>query len=81
MPTIDIHGKQVHIDGDSHSAKSAAEYLQKLDKSEAHNFFETASNHGFSHLEVPHHYENRNIEHDMTLEHRGDGTYYLRKRI
>ena len=77
---IDIHGKTVHIEENSPSAKYAAQYLEKLDPSEASNFFKTASEEGYSHFEAAEHYEDRHLVHDMTLEHKSDGSYYLRKR-
>jgi hypothetical protein len=82
MSTIDIHGKKVHIDDESRSVKHAVDYLNKLDKGEAHNFFHTASTERFSHFETPRHTDTvkAGIEHDMTLEHNNDGTYTLRKK-
>ncbi len=41
MPIIEIHGKQVHIPGDSDSAKFAAEYLEKY-KENAEDIFQAA---------------------------------------
>ena len=81
MPIIDIHGKKVHVDEGSDSAKYAAEYLEKLDGSEAKSFFETAARDKYSHFETPHHSTNTDLHHNMTLEHNNDGSYYLRKRV
>ena len=80
MAIIEIHGKQVHIDDHSESAKYAAKYLENLDHGEAKNYFKTASTDRYSHFETPRHGTNSTLQHDMTLEHRGDGTYALRKR-
>ncbi|MEK7588405.1 MAG: hypothetical protein AAB438_01155 [Patescibacteria group bacterium] len=80
MAIIEIHGKKVHVDDDSKSAKHAADYLNKLDSSEAKNFFHTAATDRFSHFETPRHVSDTNLHHDMTLEHKDDGTYSLRKR-
>ena len=80
MPIVEIHGQKVHIDSDSHSAKYAADYLDKLDKGEADNFFEKARNDNYSHFETPKHETNKDLHHNMTLEHGDDGVYYLRKR-
>ena len=78
--SININGKIVHVEENSPSAKYAAEYLQKLDPSETKNFFQTAAEDGYSHFEASEHYDDRHLEHNMTLEHRSDGSYYLRKR-
>jgi len=82
MAIVEIHGKKVHVDDDSSSAHYAADYLKKLDKSEAHNFFSTASHNRISHFETPSHSDikNQSLHHNMTLEHNNDGTYNLRKR-
>jgi hypothetical protein len=78
--SININGETVHVEHDSSSADYAVKYLQKLDPSETKNFFKTAAENGYSHFECAEHYEDRHLEHNMTLEHRGDGSYYLRKR-
>jgi len=82
MAIVDIHGKKVHVEDDSASAHYAADYLKKLDPSEAKNFFHTAAADRFSHFETPTHADitNQSLHHNMTLEHNADGTYNLRKR-
>lgn len=78
--SININGKIVHIEENSLSAKYAAQYLQNLDPSETKTFFQTAAENGYSHFEAAEHYKDRHLEHNMTLEHRSDGSYFLRKR-
>ncbi len=82
METIDVHGMQVKIDGDSDSAKYGTEYLNKLSSDEAKVFFDAAkrdeTNHA-SHFETPHS-EHSNSSHHLTLIHNDDGTYLLRRR-
>ena len=79
---IDIHGFKVKYDESSDTAKNAIHYLtDKIDKSEAEVFFDAARrdlvNHT-SHLEVRNHERNR--DDNLTLVHKSDGSYHLRKR-
>jgi len=82
MPIIDLLGKQVHIEEDSHSAHVAADFLsQHADN--AHAFFEEADRNrttGVAHFEIPHSSEHVDISHHFTLINNGDGTYKLRTR-
>ncbi len=81
---MDIHGMQVQIDGESDSAKYAADYLNKLSSEESSVFFEAAKrdlvNH-VCHFETPHDGEHHDVSHHLTLIHNSDGSYLLRKRI
>jgi len=82
MPIIEIHGKQVHVEEGSESAKFAAEYLKKTPDN-ANAFFEMAHHdhtNGVAHFELPHTGENSALSHHFTLTHNGDGTYGLRTR-
>jgi hypothetical protein len=82
MQTINIHGKTVKIDEDSHSSEIAAQYLSK-NPNEARAFFDEAHRdhvNGVAHFELPHTTEHINTGHHFTLIHNGDGTYNLRKR-
>ena len=83
MPIININGKQVHIDDDSHSAHVAAEFLSEHPDN-ANAFFDEAKRdlvNGVAHFELPHTAEHTDISHHFTLIHHTDGTYDLRKRI
>jgi len=81
MPIIDIHGKKVHIEEDSHSVKHAAQYLtDHADNARA--FFDEAHRNitsGVAHFEIPG-VGGYNGSHHFTMLHNGDGTYTLRKR-
>jgi hypothetical protein len=86
MPIIDIHGKQVHIDDDAHSAHFAAKYL--LDnKDNAEDLFKAANaayrnNETGAHFTVPkaHSNEDLGVIHHVTMIEHSDGTYTLQKR-
>ena len=86
MPTIDIHGKQVHVEEGSQSAHFAAEYL-KNNPENAEAFFDEAHLHykaggGFTHFVVPktNSYKDVGVVHHMSLLHNLDGSYTLKKR-
>jgi len=80
MPIVDIHGKQVHIDEGSESAKHAVEYL-KNHPDNARAYFDEAHRNmttGIAHFEI-----NRPAGYigatKFTLMHGEDGKYTLRK--
>jgi hypothetical protein len=82
MPIIDIHGRKVHIEEDSHSGHVAAEFLAKHPDNAQAFFDETHRDktNGVAHFEIPHSTEHPDISHKFTLIHNGDGTYNLRKQ-
>jgi len=81
MAEIDIHGKKVKYNENSESTKYAIEYLQRLDSSEAKNYFKIAAIDRYSRFETPNKPGDNSIEHDMTLEYdSSEGSYRLRKR-
>lgn len=83
MPIIDIHGKKVNVEEDSHSAHVAAEFLKKNSDNAKAFFDETHRadnvNH-IAHFEIPHTNEHTDISHKFTLIKNSDGTYDLRKQ-
>ncbi len=81
MAEIEIHGKKVKYDESSDSTKYAVKYLQRLDSSEAKNYFKTAERDKYSRFETPDKPGDSSIEHNMTLEYdASEGEYNLRKR-
>ncbi|OGI72116.1 hypothetical protein A3C60_02520 [Candidatus Nomurabacteria bacterium RIFCSPHIGHO2_02_FULL_37_45] len=82
MPIIEIHGKKVHIDGDSHSAKHAANYLKEY-KENAEDIFQAARHdriNGVTHFET-HRPAGYHGSTEFTVIHnRDNGEYELRKK-
>ncbi len=82
MPIVNIHGKQVHIPGDSDSAKHAVRFLEEH-PDDAKAFFEAAHHdhvNGVAHFETnrPAGYHGST---DFTIIHDKDkGTYELHKK-
>lgn len=85
MPIIDLLGKKVHIEEGSHSARVAAEYLEKNHDNAKALFDEAHKNSfagGVAHYEIPNMHSSKDlgITHHITMIHNGDGSYTLQKR-
>jgi seryl-tRNA(Sec) selenium transferase len=86
MSIVEIHGKKVHIEDNSHSAHFAAKYLTE-NKDNADDLFKAANaayrnNETGAHFTVPqaHTSEDQGVIHHVTMIEHSDGTYTLQKR-